>query len=85
MLTQQRVDRGSAAGIWHGYTGDMPVEELFQKAMKKGGSGYRPYLHIEQDNAAAGEGHGLAEPFSDPAKSLRDARADLIGLVAMKP
>ena len=58
---------------------------LFQKALKQGGSGYRPYLHIEQDNAAAGEGHSLAEPFSDPAKSLRDARADLFGLAAMKP
>jgi sugar phosphate isomerase/epimerase len=65
-------------------TGDMPIEELFQKVMAKNGSGYAPFLHIEQDNAAAGEGHSLAEPFSDPAKSLRDARADLLGLAAMR-
>jgi sugar phosphate isomerase/epimerase len=71
--------------VWTTFnTGDMPVEELFQKVMKKRG-GDAPYVNIEQDNAAAGEGHGLAEPFSDPAKSLRDARADLVGLVAMKP
>jgi sugar phosphate isomerase/epimerase len=72
--------------VWTTFkTGDMPVEELFQEVMAKNGSGYTPYVNIEQDNAAAGEGHGLAEPFSDPAKSLRDARADLLGLVAMKP
>jgi sugar phosphate isomerase/epimerase len=65
-------------------TGDMPVEELFQKVMAKRTSAAAPWINIEQDNAAAGEGHSLAEPFSDPAKSLRDAATDLAGLVAMR-
>jgi sugar phosphate isomerase/epimerase len=65
-------------------TGDMPVEELFRKVMAKRSAGDAPYVNIEQDNAVAGEGQGLAEPFSDPAKSLRDARADLVGLLAME-
>jgi sugar phosphate isomerase/epimerase len=72
--------------VWTTFnTGDMPVEELFQKVMAKRGTSDAPYMNIEQDNAAAGEGHGLAEPFADPAKSLRDARADVLALVAMKP
>jgi sugar phosphate isomerase/epimerase len=71
--------------VWTTFnTGDMPVEELFQKVMAKRTGGDAPYVNIEQDNAVAGEGQGLAEPISDPAKSLRDARADLIGLAAMK-
>jgi sugar phosphate isomerase/epimerase len=71
--------------VWTTFnTGDMPVEELFRKAMAKGGAGYAPYVNIEQDNAVAGEGRGLAEPFSDPAKSLRDAGDDLRGLVGMR-
>jgi sugar phosphate isomerase/epimerase len=70
--------------VWTTFnTGDMPVEELFQKVMEKR-SGDPPYVNIEQDNAVAAEGHGLAEPFSDPAKSLRDARSDLAGLDAMR-
>jgi sugar phosphate isomerase/epimerase len=71
--------------VWTTYnTGDMPVEELFQKVMNQRAGTDAPYLNIEQDNAAAGEGHSLAEPFSDPAKSLRDARADLVGMVGMR-
>jgi sugar phosphate isomerase/epimerase len=72
--------------VWTTFnSGDMPLEELFQKVMAKHSAADAPYLNIEQDNAAAGEGHSLAEPFSDPAKSMRDARTDLEGLVAMKP
>jgi sugar phosphate isomerase/epimerase len=72
--------------VWTTFnSGDMPVEELFGKVMAKRGASEAPYVNVEQDNAPAGEGHGLAEPFSDPAKSLRDARADLVGLLAMKP
>ena len=71
--------------VWTTFnSGDMPLEELFQKVMAKRSAADAPYLNIEQDNAVAGEGQGLAEPFSDPAKSLRDARTDLIGLVAMR-
>ena len=71
--------------VWTTFnTGDMPVEELFRKVMAKRSAGNAPYVNIEQDNAPTGEGHGLSEPVSDPAKSLRDARADLLGLTAMK-
>jgi sugar phosphate isomerase/epimerase len=71
--------------VWTTFnSGDMPLEELFQKVMAKRSATDAPYLNIEQDNAVAGEGHSLAEPFSDPAKSMRDARTDLVGLVAMK-
>ena len=65
-------------------TGYMAVEELFQKVMATRGPADAPYINIEQDNAVAGEGHSLAEPISDPTKSLRDAHADLAGLVAMR-
>jgi sugar phosphate isomerase/epimerase len=71
--------------VWTTFnSGDMPVEELFRKVMASNGGGYAPYVNIEQDNAVAGEGRGLAEPVSDPAKSLRDARTDLLALAAMK-
>jgi len=71
--------------VWTTFnTGDMPLEELFQKVMKKRSGADAPYVNIEQDNAVASEGHGLAEPFSDPAKSLRDVREDLVGLVGMR-
>jgi sugar phosphate isomerase/epimerase len=71
--------------VWTTFnSGDMPVEELFQQVMAKNGKGYAPYINIEQDNAAAGEGHSLAEPFSDPAKSLRDAATDYAALAALQ-
>lgn len=70
--------------VWTTFnTGDMPVEELFRKVMAKRPSA-APFVNVEQDNAVAGEGRGLGEPISDPAKSLRDARLDLEGLVAMR-
>ncbi|HVX31994.1 MAG TPA: hypothetical protein VHA80_02545 [Solirubrobacterales bacterium] len=61
----------------------MPVEDLFRAVMKKPADAPL-FVNVEQDNAVAGEGQSLAEPISDPAKSLRDARADLVGLAAMK-
>jgi sugar phosphate isomerase/epimerase len=71
--------------VWTTFnTGDMPVEELFRKVMTQRSAPTAPWVNIEQDNAVAGEGQGLGEPISDPAKSLRDARADLMGLIAMK-
>lgn len=71
--------------VWTTFnTGDMPVEELFRKVMAKRSATEAPFVNVEQDNAVAGEGHGLGEPISDPAKSLRDARADLEGLVGMR-
>ncbi|HEX4304495.1 MAG TPA: sugar phosphate isomerase/epimerase [Solirubrobacterales bacterium] len=71
--------------VWTTFnSGDMPVEELFRKVMKQRSPADAPYVNIEQDNAVAGEGHSLAEPFSDPAKSLRDARTDYLALAALK-
>jgi sugar phosphate isomerase/epimerase len=71
--------------VWTTFnTGDMPVEELFRKVMAKRAATDAPFVNIEQDNAVAGEGQGLGEPISDPAKSLRDAATDLEGLVAMR-
>jgi sugar phosphate isomerase/epimerase len=71
--------------VWTTFnTGDMPVEELFQQVMANRSAADAPYVNIEQDNGVAGEGHGLGEPFSDPAKSLRDARGDLVGLMGMR-
>ncbi|HEY2056584.1 MAG TPA: TIM barrel protein [Solirubrobacterales bacterium] len=71
--------------VWTTFnSGDMPVEELFRAVMKNRSGGDAPYVNIEQDNAVAGEGHSLAEPISDPAKSLRDACTDLVGLVGMR-
>jgi sugar phosphate isomerase/epimerase len=72
--------------VWTTFNaGDMLVEELFQAMMKKRAGGAAPDVNIEQDNAVAGVGRGLAEPISDPAKSLRDARSDYAGLAAMRP
>jgi hypothetical protein len=62
----------------------MPVEGLFKAVMKKRPAGEAPYVNIEQDNAVAGVGRSLAEPISDPAKSLRDARTDYLALAALK-
>jgi sugar phosphate isomerase/epimerase len=71
--------------VWTTFnTGDMPVEQLLQAVMKNRSDADAPYINIEQDNAVAGEGQSLAEPFSDPAKSLRDAGTDLTGLAAMR-
>lgn len=71
--------------VWTTFnSGDMPVEDLFRAVMKKRGND-PPFVNIEQDNAVAGVGASLAEPISDPAKSLRDARTDLVGLAAMAP
>jgi sugar phosphate isomerase/epimerase len=71
--------------VWTTFnSGDMPVEELFQKVMKKTPAADPPWVNIEQDNAAAGEGHSLAEPYSDPAKSLRDAATDCAALAALR-
>jgi len=71
--------------VWTTFnSGDMPVEELFRAVLRKRPAADAPYVNIEQDNAVAGVGRGLAEPISDPAKSLRDARTDYAGLVAMR-
>jgi sugar phosphate isomerase/epimerase len=71
--------------VWTTFNaGDMPVEELFRAVMKKRTAGDAPYVNIEQDNAVAGVGRGLAEPISDPGKSLRDAGSDYAGLAAMR-
>lgn len=64
-------------------SGDMPVEELFRAVMKKRPPGEAPYLNVEQDNGPSGIGRSLAEPITDPAKSLRDAKTNHTGLVGM--
>jgi sugar phosphate isomerase/epimerase len=71
--------------VWTTFNaGDMPVEELFQAVMKQRTGGDDPYVNIEQDNAVAGVGRSLAEPVSDPAKSLRDTHTDYLALAALK-
>jgi sugar phosphate isomerase/epimerase len=71
--------------VWTTFnSGDMPVEELFRAVMKKRSGADAPYVNIEQDNAVAGVGRSLAEPISDPMKSLRDAGTDYAALAAMK-
>jgi sugar phosphate isomerase/epimerase len=77
--------RGFEGGyVWTTFgSGDMPLDELFRVVMRERAAGDAPYVNIEQDNAVAGIGRGLAEPISDPAKSLRDAATDYAGLAAL--
>ena len=70
--------------VWTTFgAGDMPVEALFRAVMKGRSAADPPYVNVEQDNAVAGVGRGLAEPISDPMKSLRDAATGYVGLAAM--
>jgi sugar phosphate isomerase/epimerase len=64
-------------------TGDMPLEEFFRAVVKKWPRPVIPYLNVEQDNGPAGVGESLAEPISDPQKSLRDAGTSYLGLSRM--
>jgi sugar phosphate isomerase/epimerase len=85
------VSASPPAGFEGGWTwttfnsGDMPVEELFRAVLGKRSKGDAPFLNTEQDNGPSGIGTSLAEPITDPMKSLRDAGTNYLGLAGMSP